>query len=187
MTIHETVIAEALPSSTVVLVRDGVPGPELLLVLRHGKASFANSYVFPGGLVEAQDHDVAERCDGQTEAGARRLLDVGSGALAYYSAAIRELFEEAGVLLARGADGRWVNSEALAAYRTGLHDGTANWGEFLARYDLRLACDALRYFAFWVTPREVRRRFSRIQPPARQPVSGDEHLFRSDHPRIRCG
>jgi len=160
MTIQDTAIAEALPSSTVVLARDGAEGPELLLVLRHGKASFANSYVFPGGLVEPQDYDVTARCVGRTEAEAGRLLGVGNGALAYYSAAIRELFEEAGILLARDPAGRWVDSGALASYRSGLHGGTTNWGEFLERYDLWLACDALRYFAFWITPREVRRRFS---------------------------
>lgn len=160
MTDHSSSIAEALPSSTVALVRDGLSGPELLLVLRHGKASFANSYVFPGGLVEAQDHEVGEHCAGQDEAGARDLLELESGALAYYSAAIRELFEEAGVLLARQADGSWADSTALAPFRTALHGCEVGWADFLSQNGLSLACDALRYFAFWVTPREVRRRFS---------------------------
>lgn len=160
MTSPEPEIAEALPSSTVVLVRDGQDGPELLLVLRHGKASFANSYVFPGGLVEAQDSGIGEHCFGRDEADASELLELDEGGLAYYSAAIRELFEEAGVLLARHADGRWADSGALASYRNRLHSGEILWAEFLDRYELRLACDALRYFAFWVTPREVRRRFS---------------------------
>ena len=160
MSEQNTAIAEALPSSTVALVRDGADGPELLLVLRHGKASFANSYVFPGGLVEAQDFDVADRCVGQTEAAAGQLFGIAEGGLAYYSAAIRELFEEAGVLLARDANGEWADSESFATYRTTLHNGEASWVDFLARFDLSLACDALRYFAFWVTPREIQRRFS---------------------------
>jgi 8-oxo-dGTP pyrophosphatase MutT (NUDIX family) len=149
-----------LPSATVALVRRGVDGPELLLVLRHSGASFGDSYVFPGGLLEAQDYDVWHRCDGPDAGKANSILDLDNGGLAYYSAAIRELFEEAGVLLARSADGSWVDSAGFADYRVALYEGQLSWPEFLDRYDLRLACDALHYFAFWVTPREISKRFS---------------------------
>lgn len=152
--------AYAVPSATVVLVRDSERGPEVLMVLRHANTSFGASYVFPGGLLHAEDAGVAEHCPGLTDNDANRTLDLGSGGLAYYSAAIRELFEEAGVLLARTRDGLWANADALAEHRDALNEGRASWVDFLARYELHLACDSLHYFSFWITPREVRKRFS---------------------------
>lgn len=152
--------ADPLPSATVALARNGADGPELLLVLRHSRASFGDSYVFPGGLVEAQDHEVTGLCRGPGAAAADKLLGVDQGGLAYYSAAIRELFEEAGVLLARDPTGRFADAAPLQPYRSALNSGEERWPEFLARYGLTLACDALNYFAYWITPREIRKRFS---------------------------
>ena len=149
-----------LPSATVALVREATVGPELLLVLRHSRASFGNTYVFPGGLLEAQDYDVWDRCDGPDAGRANATLDLDSGGLAYYSAAIRELFEEAGVLLARNPDGSWADFREHADCRAALNDGSVLWPDFLDRHDLRLACDALHYFSFWITPREIRKRFT---------------------------
>lgn len=153
-------VAEPLPSATVALARNSAAGPELLLVLRHGRAAFGDSYVFPGGLLEGQDYDVEHRCGGIDAAVANTTLGLDEGGLAYYSAAIRELFEEAGVLLARDAGGRWADAEALAGYREALNSGRESWPAFLDRHDLVLACDALNYFSFWITPREMNRRFS---------------------------
>lgn len=153
-------LASPLPSATVALARDGAHGPEVFLVLRHGRASFGDSYVFPGGLLETQDYEVWDRCDGPDAGGANATLDLDDGGLAYYSAAIRELFEEAGVLLARSADGAWSNAAAYARSRSTLQAGEESWPQFLAQHDLRLACDALEYFAYWITPREVPKRFS---------------------------
>lgn len=149
-----------LPSATVALVREAAAGPELLLVLRHSRASFGDSYVFPGGLLETQDYDVWDRCDGPDAGKANATLDLDNGGLAYYSAAIRELFEEAGVLLARTPDGSWADSEECAGYRAALNEGRVQWRDFLDQHDLRLACDALHYFSYWITPREVRKRFT---------------------------
>lgn len=155
-----TAISRAVPSATVVLVRDGEDGAEVLMVLRHAKTSFGASYVFPGGLLHGDDDAVAARCDGIDDADADRVLALGHGGLAYFSAAIRELFEEAGVLLARDAHGDWVDAGALSEHREPLNDGRESWPAFLEQQDLRLVCDALHYFAFWITPREVRKRFS---------------------------
>lgn len=153
--------ARPLPSATVVLLRDTPEGAaELLLVLRHAKTSFGSTYVFPGGLLETDDEQVNNRCDGLDEAAANAALRVRSGGMAYFSAAIRELFEEAGVLLARNAAGEWVDASAFAAERDALNAGSDSWRTFLDRHDLRLACDALHYFSFWITPREIPKRFS---------------------------
>ena len=149
-----------LPSATVALIRDGATSPELLLVLRHSKASFGDSYVFPGGLVESADYDVWSRCDGLDAGAANSALDLDAGGLAYYSAAIRELFEEAGILLAKDAAGDWATADAFAAERDALNAGSLTWPHFLESFDLRLVCDSLIYFEYWVTPREIPKRFA---------------------------
>lgn len=152
--------AAPLPSATVALARPAANAPELLLVLRHSRASFGDSYVFPGGLLEPQDYAVDALCGGVDAATASATLGVDDGGLAFYSAAIRELFEEAGVLLARRRSGGWADADALADYRETLNAGVQSWPAFLEDHGLTLACDALHYFSYWITPREVRKRFS---------------------------
>ncbi len=153
-------VARPLPSATIALARDGDDAPELLLVLRHAKAAFGSTYVFPGGMLCADDYAVEPRCSGLDDATASANLCLAAGGLAYYSAALRELFEEAGVLLARPTDGAWADADSLARYREPLNAGRTSWLEFLERFELQLACDALHYFAFWITPREVKKRFT---------------------------
>ena len=152
--------ARSRPSATVVLVRDGNDGPELLLVLRHAKSSFGASYVFPGGVLEAADDLVGSHCAGLNDAGANAALGTTQGGIAYYSGAIRELFEEAGVLLARTPTGEWADPGHYAAMRDDLNSGKLMWADFLQENNLILAYDALQYFSFWVTPRELPKRFS---------------------------
>lgn len=153
-----------LPSATVVLLRDGDDGPEVLLVLRHARASFGASYVFPGGVHEPADRGAGPHCDGLDDATASRRLNLPAGGLRYYSAAIRELFEETGILLAcrAGDDGAplMLADNAFEDWRQGVHSGDVQWTDFLARFGLRLACDELHYFAYWVTPRCRPKRFT---------------------------
>jgi 8-oxo-dGTP pyrophosphatase MutT (NUDIX family) len=148
------------PSATVVLVRDGNDGPELLLVLRHANTSFGASYVFPGGVLEEADDLVGSHCAGLNDAGANAVLGTTQGGSAYFSGAIRELFEEAGVLLAHTGTGEWVDSGYYGAMRDDLNAGKLMWADFLQENNLTLAYDALQYFSFWVTPRELPKRFS---------------------------
>ena len=70
------------------------------MVKRHASASFGSKFAFPGGVLETSDSAVLHLCNGVTPDRANQLLDLPGGALEYYSAAIRELFEESGVLLA---------------------------------------------------------------------------------------
>ena len=150
-----TDVAVARPSSTVVLAREGAGAPELLLMRRHERSAFGGAHAFPGGVLEAADRRVDDHCAGITAAAADALLDT-HGALAYFSAAVRELFEESGVLLA--AD---VSSVAdLETARDGLNDGTLDWQAFVRDNALQLQCDALHYFSFWITPEALPRRFS---------------------------
>src|SRR4051812_3150541 len=109
-----TIAANPRPASTVIVLRDGTgaAAPEVFLVRRHeGTAFMGGAHVFPGGRVDDGDRGVGEPswCDG---------LDVAVGqldslppieAVAFHIAAIRELFEEAGVLLARDRGGLFVS------------------------------------------------------------------------------
>src|SRR5262245_45709595 len=92
------------PAATVVLVRDAADGPEVLMVQRNLNSVFVpGAYVFPGGALDEGDHaaELQALCDGPDDAAASRVLGMARGGLAYWIAAIRELFEEAGVLMAR--------------------------------------------------------------------------------------
>ncbi len=157
--------ADPAPSATVVLVRNNQGSPEILLVRRHAKTAFGTNYVFPGGLVESCDRH--SLCDPRLTADdACRFLGMTEGALEYYSAAIRELFEETGVLLARDPQGRMPPAtlrptvDELHASRYRLISQDARWPEFLAQNELTLAVDAISYFAWWITPTARPRRFS---------------------------
>ncbi len=157
--------AEPCPSATVVLVRNNQGCPEILLVRRHARSAFGANYVFPGGLVETCDRH--SFCDpGFPADDACRCLGMTEGALEYYSAAIRELFEETGVLLARDPQGRMhplacrPTIDELHASRYRLIAQELLWPEFLARNELTLAVDAISYFAWWITPTARPRRFS---------------------------
>jgi 8-oxo-dGTP pyrophosphatase MutT (NUDIX family) len=120
------------PSATVLLIRDGDPW-ELLLVHRPGGADFApGAYVFPGGTVHADD-------------------DLWPDPIA--AAAVRELFEEAGILLARDA------RDADCAKVRGLVAGGASFGHALQQLGLAPDLEGLAMFARWVTPAQMRRRF----------------------------
>ena len=152
-------VTAALPASTVVLLRDASPF-EVFLVRRSDSIAFmGGAHVFPGGRVDAADqiHDVDA-----TTAGARlavsRMPDVPPEiAIAHHVAALRELFEEAGVLLARPLTSASVGR--LAADRRDLLAGHVTLATIIRREHLHLALDELAYFAHWVTPEIETRRF----------------------------
>jgi len=130
------------PASTVVLLRPGPGAPEILLTKRPTTMAFAGDlFVFPGGRVDAADADP-------------RL-----GASRFEVAAIRELFEEAGVLLAERADGKPADPAALAGARRALVFGETTFGGVAAALGLRLRPDRLVPIARWTTPPIMPRRF----------------------------
>lgn len=156
----------ALPSATIVLVRESHSDPEILMVRRRAGDAFGDSYAFPGGVVDADESDAHAYCQGLTAARADQELSVLSGGLDYYSAAVRELFEETGILLARDSRGNWAfsnesESESLLRKLRGqLDSGSLPWAELLRSNDLCIACDALRYFSFWETPVRLPKRWA---------------------------
>src|SRR5436190_17793790 len=152
-------IADAVAASTVVLLRTANPF-EVFLVRRSDSIAFmGGAHVFPGGRVDASDEiaDVAAMVEGTPRA-VSRMADVAPNiAIAQHVAALRELFEEAGVLLARPLTA--VSIDRLKAERRDLLAGRISFPDVIRRERLRLAFDQLAYFAHWVTPEIETRRF----------------------------
>jgi 8-oxo-dGTP pyrophosphatase MutT (NUDIX family) len=175
------------PAATVVLLRDAVGGGvETLLVQRHLASKFAaGDFAFPGGKIEKDDDpdDAAAWCVGRDGPGAAHLLglDDPRTALAYWIGAIREAFEEVGVLLAYGPDGAPVRVDAprFAGYRRDCQRANRAFWTMVRGERLRLATDRLTYFAHWITPelhpvRFDTRFFAAPMPPGQEP-SPDGH------------
>jgi len=146
-----------VPSATILLLRGDHGSLEVFMVVRHHEIDFASgALVFPGGKVDAQDQEPALEglCDGLAVDPYLRPLQI---------AAIREAFEECGVLLARRAGGRSLVDAsdllALEPYRSALVRNEVSLRQFLERERLRLACDQLTPFAHWITPDMMPKRF----------------------------
>jgi len=153
------------PAATVALIRDSGSGPQVLLLRRHGRSGFAaDAWVFPGGVVDAGDRDtqLAERVDGPTpEQWAERLdLVDPADAMGFVAAALREAWEETGILLARPDVGsRLHDASALAVSRRALLEGVIDLRQAAVGDGFRLSGDRLAYLAHWITPEPEPRRF----------------------------
>ncbi len=155
-----SVQATARPAATILLLRDGPDGIEVFMVVRHHAIDFASgALVFPGGRVEQSDHRLAEReADCPNPSG----LDVAT--MAFRIAAIRETFEECGVLLARSrGSSHLVDAATLKRleeqHRAALNAGSIGFDAVLASEDLLPAPDLLVHFAHWITPAEQPKRY----------------------------
>lgn len=177
-------------AATVVLVRppgaDGA-GYEVLLTRRPESMKFVGgAYVFPGGKVEAGDWTprILGRCRGRSPATAHAAIGDPEGpakSLGYWVAGIRELFEEAGVLLcaANGTAAPFTDptfTDRILACRDRIQRGELGLAEVLEREDLHLRADALRYMARWVTPERSPYRFDArffvaVLPPDQTPAA----------------
>ncbi len=155
------------PAATIVLLRDGPDGVEVFMQRRHGRSGFmAGATVFPGGKVDVADWN--RQGSGRSEAecaDALGLHDPAAGQ-AFFVAAIRELHEEAWVLLACDGAGRLPGSEQaetvrqeLEQLRDGHHVDGARHHTLIAAANLTPALDRLVPFAHWVTPQIEPRRF----------------------------
>ena len=157
-------------AATVMLVRDGDDGMEVFMLRRHLNSAFlGGAYVFPGGAVDEHDRhtDLDAVCVGRSDAAASELLglDPPEGGLAFWVAAIREAFEEAGVLLAYGHDGAildWSDPDVAARFaehRKAVDAGERRLVDVCVEEGLQLAVDAMHYFSHWITPVGPPRRF----------------------------
>ena len=146
------------PASTVLLLRDGPGGIEVLMVTRNVASDFAaGALVFPGGRVDAADAEpaVLSRC--------RAVGGADAAAMAFRVAAVRETFEEAHLLLARreGADRLLAAGEVdmIEAALTARLGRTPQFADILAAGGIELATDLLVPFAHWITPIGPPKRF----------------------------
>lgn len=155
---------EAKPAATVILLRDSASGPQVYLLLRHQAMAFAAGvYVFPGGGVDERDADTSLGWAGPPPGDwAERLGCDEALARAFVCAAVRETYEESGVLLA-GRDAESVVADTLGdeweADRTRLEKHELSAAEFLESRDLLLRADLLAAWAHWITPEIEPRRF----------------------------
>jgi 8-oxo-dGTP pyrophosphatase MutT (NUDIX family) len=164
-----------VPAATILLVRDAPDGLEVFMVKRHHQVDFVSgALVFPGGKVDKTDYAAAlpDHTDGG-EGWSEAMRALGA-------CAIREAFEESGILLARDAGGGFVDAERLAtldAYRGPLDRHEIGLLDLVRKEQLRLAFDQLAAFAHWITPEHMPKRFDTIFFVARSPVG---HLGKHD-------
>ncbi|MBI2756811.1 MAG: hypothetical protein HYX52_08885 [Chloroflexi bacterium] len=146
--------AEALLSASVILAReaDGAP-PEFFMVRRSERSHLGPALVFPGGVVRPDD---AEGPWSETENASALAADVERRAeqpapsfARVLACAVRELFEEAGVLLAEGAA---PGADALVPARAALQREELSLSALLTRWNLRASYGALTAFSHWITP-----------------------------------
>ncbi len=163
------------PAATLILLRDTDDGPEVFMQRRAPGAAFlGGAYVFPGGALEAADADprLLARIVGLAAADADARLALAEGALAYWVAAARECYEEAGILLAHDAAGHPVAPgliRAMDAQREALNRGELSFDDLLAEHALVLPAAAFVYFDHWITPAIRPRRFDTRFFAARAP------------------
>jgi 8-oxo-dGTP pyrophosphatase MutT (NUDIX family) len=176
-----TAPAVPLPSSTILLLRETVDGRgpfEVLMVKRHGSVTFPGVHAFPGGILDAHDATApgatlpADQAWHPDAAG-----DRPPAVLQYWVAALRELFEEVGILLAR-RDERLVTGPLapdVDALRPRVLAGHG-FAEVLRSIDAVPATDVLYSFARWVTPVVNPKRFDTRFVVARMPVGQEARV-----------
>lgn len=176
--------AATLDAATVVLVRDSSRGPyEIFLMRRHRDQDFmGGAYVFPGGRLEEGDLDpeLLSCVAGLSAVEARERLQERDlsveKALGLFFAALRETFEEAGVLLARSLSGELLDlrdgetAGRFAGYRLQSHENRLSLRELARRENLVFTLDHLCPYSHWITPEVESRRF-------------DTRFFLARHPR----
>lgn len=180
----------ARDAATIMLVRDGDDGLEVCMLRRHLDSDFVGgAFVFPGGKVDEADRSELARtvCSGRSDEQASVLLDVESGGLAFFVAALRECFEEAGILLAypageTGGDLYRPNDaegEArLARFRVEVNAGRVGFLEACLGAGVSLAVDRVHYFSHWITPEPAPKRydtrfFTACVPPGQTAIHDD--------------
>ncbi|NOX29756.1 MAG: NUDIX domain-containing protein [Actinobacteria bacterium] len=170
----------ARPAATVLLVRDrsdenrsedgqSACNIEVFMLRRNLNSDFVGgAFVFPGGGVDEsdrQDPGLEAVCSGLTDAAASDQLGLATGGLAYWVAAVRECFEEAGVLLARRDDGEMIpfaDPYVVARFgeaRLKVYSGDLRIAALCSAENLTIALNDIVYFSHWVTPMGPTRRF----------------------------
>ena len=184
-------------AATVMLVRDRTDGGgmEVFMLRRNLNSDFVGgAYVFPGGGVDEADRhaDLESVCRGMSDDNASNQLRVDSGGLAFWVAAVRECFEEAGVLLAAPADDPTTvlsfadpeTEERFRLHRKAVDSGEVRLIDVCEQENLHLVVDRIRYFSHWITPVGPPRRydtrfFVAASPPEQEPLHDDRETIAS--------
>ncbi|MCW5612965.1 MAG: MBL fold metallo-hydrolase [Rubrivivax sp.] len=148
---------DARRAASLLLLRDGAAGLEVLMLRRAERDGDLRSgaAVFPGGVLDPRDRDAHAFCTGGNDAAFSARMGLPEGGLDYAVAALRECFEEVGLLLAEGE----FDLGALQPWRHRLNDGQASLAELCASFGLTLPVDRLVYYSHWLTPPGVPKRF----------------------------
>ena len=167
-------------AATVMLVRDVAEGMQVFMLRRNlSSAPWGGLYLFPGGAVDEADRhaDLEAVCRGRSDAQASEILGVDSGGLAFWVAAVRECFEEAGVLLACDVSDRVV-AHPLDEHRTAVDSGERRLIDVLREEGWSITADEIHYMSHWITPVGAPRRydtrfFVAAAPPDQVPLHDD--------------
>ena len=161
---------------------DDRPDLQIYMMERHANTVFAGGmWVFPGGSVEATDDpsEFQSISIHRSDEEASKLMGLPSGGLAYYIAAIREAFEEAGILLALQQDNHQPLdlsqpkiAKRFSQYRDDINDSNRKFIEIIRKENLILDAGSMHYIARWITPKGPPRRFDAQFFIARMP--GDQ-------------
>lgn len=180
------------PAATVMLV-DNKPDLQVFMMERNAKTVFAGGmWVFPGGAVDGADTNFEPFSEHRSEAEANRLLGLSEGGLAYYAAAVREAFEEAGILLALHKDSGIsldIISEAdkirFDQHRDMVNEDGSHFLKVVEEEKLLLDVGEMHYIARWITPEGSPRRFDARFFISRMPTNQDPK--HDDSELVHCG
>lgn len=178
------------PAATVMLVRDaadGEPGIDVFMLRRTARAVFgAGMFVFPGGRVDGIDgaDEIGRFCHGLDDETASAKLGIERGGLAYWVAAVRECFEEAGVLLASPRSGGALKLRLEDRHEIHDSDSSLSLVELCRRDDLVLDLSSTYYVDHWITPVGESRRFDTRfflteMPDDQEPLHDDKETVES--------
>lgn len=190
---NQTKPVRVRPAATVLLIDDR-PELQVFMMKRNANIQFAGGmWVFPGGSVDDGDSatSYARYCMHRSDAEASQQLDVERGGLAYYVAAIREAFEEAGILMAlhRSSEAplELIDDQTRVRFdklRDAVNDGSMDFLDLVEQEQLILDAGQIHYVARWITPPGPPRRFDTrffvsVMPAAQAPIHDDNELVNS--------
>ena len=181
------------PAATVMLVEDK-PDLQVFMMERSANTVFAGGmWVFPGGAVDGNDDPnfFENYCTHRSDQEASHLLGIADGGLAYYVAAVREAFEEAGVLLAIHKDNHISldiktpeDRERFDAHRDRVNDNGDHFLDVIESEKLLLDVGQMHYIARWITPEGPPRRFDARFFVTRMPTN--QNPRHDDHELVHC-
>jgi len=149
------------------IVRDSDIGVQVFMMKRSLRSNFGGIWVFPGGILEDQDRDIAKKnyCNGIDEKKAKAILNYDQESLTYWIASLRETFEETGALIANRDNNSFftpTEDEAinLERLRSDLNNGKISFISILKQLKLKIALERLIYISHWITPDVETKRYT---------------------------